>query len=88
MALRKVDDCSKRIPIIDRTARVVRVDDDDGLGLVADQALDVVKIRHEPPFDVTHVVSDLAAIERCGSSPQRVVGAGHEDFVAGIQQRS
>ena len=65
---------------------VVRVDDDDGVRVLGDLALDVRKVRVPPVLLVAQVVHGLAAGERHGTRPQGVVGGGNEDLVTVVDE--
>ena len=69
VALRQCDHGIERRTIVDRAARVVRVNDNDRPGSARDLALDIVQIRHEAVVDVTGIMQNLATIERRRSRP-------------------
>ena len=71
---------------VDSTGRVVRVNDHDALGALGNLRLDVFDVRVPVVFLVAQVVHGLAADQRGGCGPQRVVGHGDQDFVAGLAQ--
>ena len=72
---------------VDGTGRVVRVNDHDALGALGNLRLDVFDVRVPVVFLIAEVVHGLAAYQRGGCGPQRVVGHGDQDFVAGLAER-
>ena len=65
---------------------VVRGDDDDGLGARGDLAFHVGDVGVPIGLFVADVVHRRAARERGAGRPQRVIGRGNENLVAGIEQ--
>ena len=72
---------------VHRTRGVVGVDDHDALGARGDLRFHVLQVGLPAGFLVAEVVHGLAAGQGHRGCPQRVVGSGDEDLVAGIQQR-
>ena len=65
---------------------IVRVDNHDALGALGNLRLNVFNIRVPVVFLIAEVVHGLTAHQRGGCGPQRVVGHGDQDFVAGLAQ--
>src|SRR5690606_24011952 len=82
-----LDDARQDVPRVHGAGRVVRVDDDDGAGAVADLRLDVVEGRLPPVVLVAQVVDGRAAAEGDRRRPQRVVGGGDQHLVAVVEKR-
>ena len=71
---------------VDGTGGVVRVNNHDSLGALGNLRLNVFDVRVPVVFLIAEVVHGLAADQRGGCGPQRVVGHGDQDFVAGLAQ--
>src|SRR5690606_20075990 len=75
---------------IRRAGRVVGVDQHDCPDFSArargHQRLDLVRVGQEAVGHLAAVVDRAAVVEDRGRRPQRVVGRGQQDFVAGIEQ--
>ena len=80
------DDSLEDLARVHGTGRVVRVDDDDGLGPRRDLGADVIEVGSPVRLLVADVVHDRAAGERGAGGPQGVVGARDEDLVAVVEQ--
>jgi len=80
------DDLPEHFVRIQRTGRVVRVDDDDRLGLRRDLAADVLEVRQPAVFLVAQVMPRRAAGEADRRRPQRIVRCRHQHLVAGVEQ--
>ena len=83
---REVEQALEDLLRVDRAGRVVRVDDHERLGAVGDLPGDVVEVGEPVGRLVAAVVHGLAAGERGHRGPQRVVGRGHQDLVAVLDQ--
>ncbi|MCY1235417.1 hypothetical protein D9M72_480320 [compost metagenome] len=81
------DDLEQQFVRIQRPGGVVRVDDDDRLGMRRDAGADIGRIGHPVIGLVADIVHRRAAREAHGGGPQRVVRRRHQHFVAGIEQR-
>ncbi|MNM78652.1 hypothetical protein D3C81_905620 [compost metagenome] len=84
---RQFDDVHQDFLRIHRAGRVVRVDQHQCLGIGGDLRLHVVNVGEPAGLLVAQVVHRLAAAERHGGGPQRVVGGRDQHFVAVVQQR-
>ena len=82
-----VGDLLERFPVVDSTARVIRVDDHDSAGSVVNEFAELRRVRHEVVLRQAVVIPWHAAVQHDRRGPQRVVGTGHEDLVARVQQR-
>ena len=82
-----IDDLLQHLARIQRASGVVGVDNDDGLRARRDLALDIVDIVIPLSLLVADVVNGRAAGKGGASRPQRIVGAGDKDLVAGVEQR-
>ena len=71
---------------VDGAGGVVRVNNHDALGALGNLRLNVFDVRVPVVFLIAEVVHGLAAHQRGGCGPQRIVGHGDEDFVAGLAQ--
>ncbi len=81
-----VDEPLHRLLAVDGTRGVVGVDDHEGVGVLGDLRLDVGQVGVPPVALVAPVVHRSAAGQRHGARPQRVVGRGHEDLVAVVDE--
>jgi hypothetical protein len=72
---------------VQRAGRVVRVDDHDALGARRDLARMSAMSGIQSACLVADVVHRRAAGQRHRRRPQRVVGRGHQDLVAVVEQR-
>ncbi len=72
-ALGNLSRCPRAPRGIHGASRVVRVDDDDRARLLGDERLDVFRIRNEVVLRPAGIVNDLAAVQRGGRGPQRIV---------------
>ena len=81
-----VEQFDQRFPRVHRAGGVVRVDDHDRLGAVADLGPDVLGVRVPVQVFPAAVVHRAAAAEADGAGPQRVVRARHEDLVARVEE--
>ena len=81
-----VRDLLQRLLRVHRTGRVVRVDDDDSAGAFGDPGFEVVEVRLPGVLFRAAVVDRGAAGQRHRGGPQRIVRAGHEDFVVRVAQ--
>ena len=71
---------------INSSCRVVRVNDNDGFGLVCDLALDIVDVRVPLRLLVTDVVDYIAACQGSCGGPERIVRCRDQDLVAIVQK--
>ena len=77
-----LQDCTR----VHSAGGVIRVNNHDALGALGNLRLDVFNIRVPVVFLIAEVVHGLAANQRGGCGPQRVVRHGNQDFVAGLAQ--
>jgi len=82
-----LDDLLEHVIGVQRTGRVVRIDDHDCLGVLADLSPHVVEIGHPVLALVAQVMHRRATGKADRRRPQRVVGRRHQYFVTGIEQR-
>ena len=82
-----VDEALDRLPGVDRAGGVVGVDDHQGVGVLGDLRLDVGEVGVPAVLLVAPVVHRGAAGQRDRTGPQRVVGRGHQDLVAVVDER-
>ncbi len=75
-----------RLPRVHRPGRVVRVDDHQGPGVLGDLRGHIVQVGLPAGLLVAAVMRGPGPAQDHRARPQRVVGAGHEDLVAGIQE--
>ncbi len=81
------DDALEQIVGIQRARGVVGVDDDDALGFGRDLGSNVVEVRHPAIVFGTQVMHGRATRQAGRRRPQRIVGRGQQQFVAGVEQR-
>lgn len=81
-----LDDFLQQLVRIQGAGRVVRVDDDDGLGLRRNLAADIVQVRIPAVVLIAQVMLWGAAGKTDASCPQGIVGGGNEHFVTGVEQ--
>ena len=84
---RDVDDALEDFAGVHRARRVIRIDDDDGLGLLRHLGADILERGVPVVFFVAEVVHRGAARERGRRRPQWIVRHGDEDLVAIVEQR-
>ena len=82
----QIDDLLQHLLRVEGAGRVVRVDQDDRHRAVGDLAAHVIDVRVPFGFLVAHVVHGGAAGQVDAGGPQRVVGAGHQNLVAVVEQ--
>ena len=82
---RDVDDLLEHFLWVKCAGGVVRVDDDNRLGVAGDLGADVVDVRIPFGLFVAQVVHGGAAGQVHAGGPQRVVRGWHEHFVAGVE---
>ncbi len=82
-----LDDLPEHALGIQRAGRVVRVDDDDRLGVARHLALDVLDVGHPVGLLVAQVVHRRAAGQGHRGGVQRVVGRRDQHLVAAVEQR-
>ena len=87
MLARDGNDATQQVVGVQHTGRVVGVDDRNATGARRDLGADVGQAGQPAVFFVAVVVHRFAAGQAGGSRPQRVVGHGHQQFIAFIQQR-
>ena len=87
MLARDIDDLLQHLARVERAGRIVRIDDDDGLGPVGDLGAHVVHIRIPFGLLVAYVVHGGAAGQVHAGRPQWIVRRGHQHLVAGVEQR-
>ena len=86
VALGDGDDALQQVARVVGAGRVVGVDQHDGAGARGHQRLDLVRVRQEAVVAVALVVDRAAVVEDGGRAPQRVVGRGHQHFLARVEQ--
>ena len=72
---------------VERAGRVVRVDDDDGLGARRHLAADVVNVRVPFLLFVADIMDRRTTRQVHARCPQGIVRRGNEHFVSGVHQR-
>jgi len=82
-----VDQLADHLLGVDRAGGVVRIDDHQPAGAVGDLRLDVRQIGLPVLLLVAAVVHGPAAGQGDRPGPQRVVGRGHQDLVAVVDER-
>ncbi|MNT22690.1 hypothetical protein D3C72_1580830 [compost metagenome] len=87
MLARDGDDLEQQLVRIQRPGGVVRVDDDDGLGMRRDAGTDIGRIWHPVVGLVADIVHRRAARQADRGGPQRVVRRRHQHLIAGVEQR-
>ena len=84
---RKIDNLLKHFFRIQRAGRIVRIDDDDRLGLVGNLGTHVVDVRIPFGILIADVMHRGSAGQIHASCPQRIIRRRHEYLVAVVQQR-
>ncbi len=82
-----LDDAGQRLAAVDRSGRVVRINDYYCPGPGGDLACDVVEVGHPVGGLVAHVVDGPAAAQTDDRGPQRVVRCRQQHLVAVVEQR-
>jgi hypothetical protein len=81
-----LDDAFQQGARIHRAGGIVRVDQHQGARARRDQRFDLVRIGQVAVLGEAAVVARHAAVEDGRGAPQRIVRAGQQHFVAGLQQ--
>lgn len=82
------DDALEQLARVGRAGGVVGVDQHDGAGAAGHQRLDLRRIGQEAVGRIALVVHRAAVVEDGRGRPQRIVGRGHQHFVARVEQRA
>ncbi len=80
------DDALKQLARVAGAAGVVRVDQHDRAGARGDQGLDLDRVGLEAVLRRAAVIDRAAIVEDGRRRPQRVIGRGHQHFVARVEQ--
>ena len=86
VALGDGDDAFEDLARVVGARRVVRVDQHDRAGARGHQRFDLLRVRQEAVVAVALVIDRAAVVEDGGRAPQRVVGRGHQHFLARVEQ--
>ena len=85
MLSRNVCDLLQDLLRVNRTGRVIRIDDNDRLGSWCDLALDIFDIRIPVRLFITDIVNYISTCQCCGCGPQRIIRSRDQDLVPVIQ---
>ena len=80
------DDRFQRFLRIDRTGRVVRIDHDHRARAWRNKGFELLQIRFEAVFRAAGIVLDDTSVQRRCCGPERIVRAGDQYLVAGIDE--
>ena len=82
-----IHDLLENLPGIQRSGRIVRIDNNDGFRPVGDLFADIVDIRVPVRLLITDIMYDFPACQCGAGRPQRIVRRGNQDLVSVVQQR-
>ena len=82
-----IHDLLENLPGIQRSGRIIRVDNNDGFRPVGDLFADIVDIRVPVRLLITDIMHDFPACQRGTCRPQRIVRRRNQDLVSVVQQR-
>ncbi len=87
MIARDLHELAQQLVGIERARGIVRVDHHQALGTRRDPGADVLEVRHPAVRLIAEVVHRPAAGQARRRGPERIVGGGHQQLVAVVEQR-